>query len=79
MVAGVNVEVRGFVTGPRSGTARGGTVRRMGAGPGGRQPRSMTMKDVIALLEREPVMSKSSFLYKLYERRDRKGESSRRL
>ncbi|XP_024374336.1 uncharacterized protein [Physcomitrium patens] len=69
--------VAGRPTGPGSGTGRGGAVRRIGA-PGGRQPRSISMKDVIALLEREPQMSKSTFLYRLYER-DRKAESSRRI
>lgn len=65
------------MAGPGPGTGRGG-VRRIGAAQGGRQPRSIAMKDVIALLEREPQMSKSSFLYRLYER-DRKAENSRRI
>lgn len=65
--------------GPGPGTTgRGSGVRRIGAAQGGRQPRSIAMKDVLALLEREPQMSKSSFLYRLYEQ-DRKAESSRRI
>lgn len=30
--------------------------------------RSITVKDVIAVLEREPQMSKSTLIYRLYER-----------
>lgn len=66
------------VSGPGPGAGRGGGIRRTGTGQAGRQPRTITMKDVIALLEREPRMSKSPLLYRLYER-ERKLEVSRRM
>lgn len=66
------------VSGPGPGAGRGGGLRRTGTGQAGRQPRTITLKDVIALLEREPRMSKSPLLYRLYER-ERKLEVSRRM
>eukprot|EP01018_Ginkgo_biloba_P028575 Gb_41115 [translate_table: standard] len=54
-------------------TATTGILRNMGRNLG--QPsqtkpvRTISLKDVIALLEREPQMSKSTLLYRLFERR----------
>ncbi|KAK4352177.1 hypothetical protein RND71_027695 [Anisodus tanguticus] len=58
-----------------------GAVRRAGRNQGIMQPRiarSTNVKDVIAVLEREPQMSKSTLIYRLYEkaRSNASGESS---
>ncbi|GLT62263.1 hypothetical protein SLA2020_349130 [Shorea laevis] len=42
--------------------------RNQGAMPQTRVARTISIKDVIAVLEREPQMSKSTMLYRLYER-----------
>ncbi|PHU20712.1 hypothetical protein BC332_11863 [Capsicum chinense] len=49
----------------------GGAVRRAGRNQVVTQTRiarSITVKDVIAVLEREPQMSKSTLVYRLYEK-----------
>lgn len=49
-----------------------GAVRKIGrhqaSAPQIRVARTITLKDVIAALEREPQMSKSTLIYRLYER-----------
>ncbi|KAJ8541179.1 hypothetical protein K7X08_001995 [Anisodus acutangulus] len=64
-----------------SAIATPGAVRRAGRNQGITQPRiarSTNVKDVIAVLEREPQMSKSTLIYRLYEkaRSNASGESS---
>lgn len=54
-----------------SAIATPGTVRRAVRNQGitqTRVARSITVKDVIAVLEREPQMSKSTLIYRLYEK-----------
>lgn len=55
---------------PVAGSA--GTVRKFGRNqvivPQTRVARSISIKDVIAVLEREPQMSRSTLIYRLYER-----------
>lgn len=54
-----------------SAMATSGTVRRAARNQGITQTRiarSVTVKDVIAVLEREPQMSKSTLIYRLYEK-----------
>ncbi|XP_060199345.1 transcription initiation factor TFIID subunit 4b isoform X1 [Lycium barbarum] len=54
-----------------SAIATTGAVRRAGRNQGITQTRiarSITVKDVIAVLEREPQMSKSTLIYRLYEK-----------
>jgi hypothetical protein len=51
---------------------RAGTVKKFGKNqvivPQTRVARSISVKDVISVLEREPQMSKSPLIYRLYER-----------
>ncbi|KAJ7969291.1 transcription initiation factor TFIID subunit 4b-like [Quillaja saponaria] len=57
--------------GAASISASAGTARKFGRNQGvpqTRVARSISVKDVIAVLEREPQMSKSSLIYRLYER-----------
>ncbi|KAL5563565.1 hypothetical protein UlMin_033312 [Ulmus minor] len=55
----------------RSGTASGGTRktgRNQNLAPQTRVARSISVKDVIAVLEKEPQMSRSTLIYRLYEK-----------
>ncbi|XP_068636536.1 transcription initiation factor TFIID subunit 4b isoform X2 [Aristolochia californica] len=53
-------------------TGSSGAMRKFGRNPVGSPPlrvaRSISIKDVITVLEREPQMSKSTMIYRLYER-----------
>ncbi|KAJ4955104.1 hypothetical protein NE237_011887 [Protea cynaroides] len=63
------VENRGLSA---AGGAASGPVRKFGrnsvAMPQSRVERTISIKDVIAVLEREPQMSKSTLIYRLYEK-----------
>lgn len=51
---------------------RAGTIRKCGRNqvitPQTRVARNISVKDVIAVLEREPQMSRSTMIYRLFER-----------
>ncbi|CAK9205955.1 unnamed protein product [Sphagnum troendelagicum] len=60
--------IPGRAPGPGLGIHRTSSLRQPGTQQAGRPQRSIMVKDVIAFLEREPQMSKSKLLYRLYER-----------
>ncbi|KAH9539082.1 hypothetical protein CY35_15G040100 [Sphagnum magellanicum] len=60
--------IPGRAPGPGLGIHRTSSLRQPGTVQAGRPQRSIMVKDVIAFLEREPQMSKSKLLYRLYER-----------
>ncbi|KAA3466935.1 Transcription initiation factor TFIID subunit 4 [Gossypium australe] len=60
-------ENRGSLSPPASGSSRK-SGRNQGVSTHTRMARSISVKDVIAVLEREPQMSKSTLIYRLYEK-----------
>ncbi|KAB2044992.1 hypothetical protein ES319_D01G130100v1 [Gossypium barbadense] len=60
-------ENRGSLSPPASGSSRK-SGRNQGVSTHTRVARSISVKDVIAVLEREPQMSKSTLIYRLYEK-----------
>ncbi|CAM6016894.1 unnamed protein product [Sphagnum balticum] len=60
--------IPGRAPGSGLGIHRTSSLRQPGTVQAGRPQRSIMVKDVIAFLEREPQMSKSKLLYRLYER-----------
>ncbi|KAL1185682.1 hypothetical protein V6Z11_A01G129500 [Gossypium hirsutum] len=60
-------ENRGPLSPPASGSSRK-SGRNQGVSTRTRVARSISVKDVIAVLEREPQMSKSTLIYRLYEK-----------
>ncbi|CAM6094531.1 unnamed protein product [Calypogeia fissa] len=75
---GPSASATGRPPGPGPGvTPRLLSGRRMVLSKFGRGERAITIKDVIAFLETEPQMSKSTLLYRLYERERRNADGEK--